>query len=395
MTSRPGGTQGPRVALVSYSTKPRGGVVHTLSLAEAMVRQGMSVRVVSIGDPTQGFYRPVRAPFTLVPPPEVATTLDERVFASIDALEAGLAAIADDVDILHTQDCISARAAARVRDAGADVQVVRTVHHVDDFTTAALIDCQRQAILEPDRLVVVSDDWRGRLRREYGVDAEVIHNGVDAARLPPIDAARRTAVRRGAGVDGRFVFLAVGGVEPRKGSVFLFQALSRLAEQLDTPPALVVVGGHSFQDYTQYRDDALAMLPELGLELGRDVILAGTVSDSRLHEWYRSADALAFPSVKEGWGLAVLEAMSADLPVVASDIPVLREYLVDGQNARLTRVGDPASLAAGMADVATNADLRAQLIEGGRQVVPAYRWERAAEEHRQLYLRLRPKIRPL
>ena len=68
----------------------------------------------------------------------------------IDDLEAGLAKIADEVDIFHTQDCISARAAARVRDAGASVQVVRTVHHVDDFTTQALIDCQRKAIEEPD-----------------------------------------------------------------------------------------------------------------------------------------------------------------------------------------------------------------------------------------------------
>ena len=371
----------------TVSTKPRGGVVHTLSLAEAMVRQGMSVQVVSLGDPGEGFYRPVRAPFTLVPAPAVAPTLDERVFASIDAHEAGLAAMADDVDILHTQDCISARAAARVRDAGADVLVVRTVHHVDDFTTKALVDCQREAILEPDRLVVVSEDWRARLRSEYDVDAEVIHNGVDAARFPPIDPARRAAVRRAAGVDERFVFLAVGGVEPRKGSAFLFAALARLAGQLERPPALVVVGGHSFQDYTQYRDDALARLPELGLELGRDVILAGTVSDSELHEWYRSADALAFPSVKEGWGLAVLEAMTADLPVVASDIPVLREYLVDGKNARLTRVGDPSSLAAGMRDVVTDTALRARLVEGGRQVVPVYSWERAARRHAQLYAR--------
>ena len=98
------------------------------------------------------------------------------MFASVDALEEGLAAIAGEVDVLHTQDCISARAAARVRDAGARVRVVRTVHHVDDFTTAALVDCQRQAILEPDRLVVVSEDWRTRLlrrlRQERGGDPQ-------------------------------------------------------------------------------------------------------------------------------------------------------------------------------------------------------------------------------
>jgi len=115
-------TEQPRVALLSYSTKPRGGVVHTLSLAEAMVRSGRPVRIVSLGDPEQGFFRPVHAPYSVVTPSPPADTLEERVFASIDDLETGLAEIADEVDIFHAQDCISARAAARVRDAGADMQ---------------------------------------------------------------------------------------------------------------------------------------------------------------------------------------------------------------------------------------------------------------------------------
>jgi glycosyltransferase-like protein len=375
----------PRVALVSYSTKPRGGVVHTLSLAEAMIEQAMPVRVLSLGDPDQGFYRPVRAPYLLVPAPAPAATLEERVFASIDALEKGLTEIADEVDIFHTQDCISARAAARVRDAGAQVRVLRTVHHVDDFTTQVLIDCQRQAILEPDQLIVVSQDWQQRLRNEYGVQSDVIHNGVDATRFPPIDPARRESLRAENGLTDRFVFLAVGGIEPRKGSTFLIQAMAKLAAEFDPAPALVVVGGHSFQDYTAYRDQVLATLPDLGLQLGLDVILTGTVSDAHLHEWYRSADALAFPSVKEGWGLAVLEAMTADLPVVASDIPVLREYLAHDETAVLTRVADPTSLATGMRRLLTDEALRADLVQGGRALVPGFNWPRAAHEHARLY----------
>ena len=379
------GSHEPRVALVTYSTKPRGGVVHTLSIAEAMVDQGMDVRIVGLGNPDQGFFRPVRAPYTLVPTSPPADTLEKRVFASIDDLEAGLYGVARDLDILHTQDCISARAAARVRDAGARVRVVRTVHHVDDFTTTALIECQRKAIEEPDELVVVSEDWRNRLKAEFGVDATVIHNGVDAARYGPIRESRRIAVREKAGVDHRFVFLSVGGIEPRKGSIYLFEAMSILVRALDPAPALVVVGGHSFQDYARYREDALAMLPGLGLELGRDIVLAGTLSDAELCEWYRSADALAFPSTKEGWGLAVLEAMAADLPVVSSDIPVLREYLTPDESAVMTHVADPTSLADGMRRVATDAELRERLIRGGRSLVPAFSWERAAKEHARLY----------
>ena len=373
------------MALVTYSTKARGGVVHTLSLASAMADRGMPVRVVALGDPDEAFFRSVRAPYSLVPVSPPADTLEERVFNSIDDLEAGLSKIADEVDIFHTQDCISARAAARVRDAGAPVRVVRTVHHVDDFTTQALIDCQRKAIEEPDQLVVVSRDWRHRLEADYGVDAVVIHNGVEADRFAPIGAERRAALRERAGVADRFVFLSVGGIEPRKGSVFLVQAMAMLVREPAPRPALVVVGGHSFQDYTRYRDDVLATLPGLGLELGRDVILAGSISDAELQEWYRSADALVFPSVKEGWGLAVLEAMAADLPVVSSDIAVLREYLTPDRTAVMTRAGNAESLAAGMRRVVCDAALRETLVRGGRELVPAYTWERAAEEHARLY----------
>jgi glycosyltransferase involved in cell wall biosynthesis len=89
--------------------------------------------------------------------------------------------------------------------------------------------------------------------------------------------------------------------------------------------------------------------------------------------------------VKEGWGLAVLEAMSAELPVVASDITVLREYLTHRETAVLTSVGDPQSLADGMSAVATDPTLRKRLVVGGRGVAERFSWERAAEEHLRMY----------
>ncbi len=375
----------PRVALVSYSTRPRGGMVHTLSLADALVAREAPVRVVALDrQPSIGFFRPVSAPSTLIPGPTPLPTLEERVFASVDALEDGLRDVAREVDILHAQDCISARAAARVRDAGAPVKVVRTVHHVDDFTTQALVDCQRQAILEPDELIVVSDDWRRRLSDEYGVRATVIHNGVDVERFGPIAPKARDRLREQAGVSKRFVFLAVGGIEPRKGTIGLFRALAKVHEH-PLQPVLVIIGGHSFQDYTAYRDRALELLDELGLTLGVDVIQAGTVSDETLHQWYRSADALAFPSLKEGWGLAVLEALSAELPAVTSDIPVLHEYLTDGVDAVLTEADDPGDLARGMRAVMDDPRLRSQLARGGTALARRFTWSRTAAEHERLY----------
>lgn len=371
------------VALVTHSTKPRGGFVHTLSLAEALHHNGFPVHLVALGEQ---LYRPSDVPHTVLPgPAKAGTTLDERVFAAIETLAAGLASMAPDFEVLHAQDCIAARAAARVRDAGAPVTVVRTVHHVDDFTTRALIDCQRAAIAEPDSVLVVSEQWRAILRDEYGRDALVVPNGVDPARFPAPTEQARAGLR--ARVADRFTFLAVGGVEPRKGTVHAFRALARL-KRSGVDAVLAVVGGHSFQDYTPYREAALGLLPELGLTLGEDVVLLGTVSDVELAGWYHSADVLAFPSVKEGFGLAVLEAMACGLPVIASDLPVFREYLSDGTDALLPRAGDDAQLARAMTALAQDGSLRDQLRRNGFEVAQRYSWAASAAAHEHVYATL-------
>jgi glycosyltransferase-like protein len=380
---------GGRVGLLTYSTRPRGGVVHTLAVAEALAAAGVDVHVFGLGGAEKHFFRPTTVPFTLFPAPEGTASLEEKVFASIDSLATGLAAAADRLDVLHAQDCISARAAARVRDAGAALTVVRTVHHVDDFTTAALIECQKRAIAEPDHVLVVSEFWRHLLHADYGVDARVVPNGVDPARFPPIDAARAAALRNGIGVprDGagaaRFVFLSIGGIEPRKGSKTLFAALGLLRER-GHQPVLAIVGGHSFRDYAPYREEALAMLPGLGLRLGTDVVELGTLADADLAAWYRAADALAFPSITEGFGLAVIEALAADLPVVASDLPVFKEFLVDGRDALMPAAGNATALADALERVMTDERLRAALVAGGRAVVPSFTWTASAARHAQI-----------
>jgi glycosyltransferase-like protein len=382
------------VGLVTYSVKPRGGVVHTLALAEALHAAGYPVRVIALGDPEAGFFRPVAAPFTIIEAPASLPTLEERVFANVAALAAGLGPLAAEFPVLHTQDCISARAACRVRDGAASHPpvVVRTVHHVDDFTSPSLIDCQRQAILEPDRILVVSERWREILAEEYRTSAEVVHNGVDVARFRSANPDLAAALRQRAGAADRPLILAVGGIEPRKGSDTLVAAIAALSRPGGRPgcrPVLAVVGGHSFQDYREYRDRVLSSLPGLGLRLDDDVVLLGTVPDAELPGWYAAADVLAFPSTKEGWGLAVLEAMSAGLPVVASDLPVFREYLRPGQDALMVPADDAAALAAALGTVLDDAALAGRLRAAGHEVCARFTWARCAAEHQRIYADLK------
>jgi glycosyltransferase-like protein len=366
-------------------------MVHTLFLAEALHRLGQPVRLVTLGDPAQGLFRATDVPLTILPAPAPAPTLEERVFASVDALEDGLRSLVVGPTILHAQDCIAARAAGRVRDADrfpalSGVRVVRTVHHCDDFTTAVLVECQRRSIHDPDKVLVVSRLWRDILACDYEVKADVVPNGIDPDRFGPLAPGRRQELRSRLGVgEGGFFVLTVGGIEPRKGTATLFEALSLLKGRLAVAPVLAIVGGHSFQDYRAYRDTTLARLPELGLELDRDVVLLGTVSDDELGGWYGAADAFAFPSVKEGFGLVVLEAMAAGLPVVASDIPVFAEYLSDGTDALLAPVGDASGLADALSRLAGDPALRERLVAGSAPVVDRFTWEASARRHLEIY----------
>ena len=381
-------TAGPRIALATYSVRPRGGAVHSVELAEALAAEGADVTLVALGDPAKGFFRPAEVPVCIVEAPDTeGTTLAERVFSHVDALAAGLAEMADRFDIVHTQDCISARAAARVRDSGAAFSVVRTVHHIDDFTTPALIECQDAAIVEPDRVLVVSEPWRQRLLDEYGVEATVVPNGVRAERFAasaqPAGIRDRLRTRIGAG--DRHLHLTVGGIEPRKGSRYLIEALGMLKRQPGRPSMLAVVGGHSFQDYRGYRDEVLGSLEGLGLSLGDDVVMVGTVPDEELPGWFHAADSFVFPSINEGWGLVILEALAAGLPVVASDIEVFRGFLTDGTDAVLTAAADPASLAQGMAQVRDNSELINRLRANGPATARRYTWTAAAHRHLEIY----------
>ena len=361
-----------------------------LALAEALGAAGYPVEVIALGHADTGFYRPVKVPCRFIDPPETAADLEGRVFNSIEALTTGLRAMRSDLPpLLHVQDCIAARAAMRIRDEDGGVKVIRTVHHVDDFTTPALIECQRRSIIDPDQVLVVSQMWKAALAADYNVDSVVVTNGVDFGRFSTApDPVTIATMRERIGASDRFLILAVGGVEPRKGSDHLFRAMSLLRTRMSPPPLLAIIGGHSFQDHGAYRERVLGSMGDLGLEVGRDIVFLGTLPDDEMVPWYHTADALAFPSVNEGFGLAILEAMAAGTPTVVSTLPVFQEYLSFGRDTIAVGVGDDEALAQALLSVADDAALRDRLIAAGRLVAAGFGWDRTAAQHIAVYRRL-------
>ena len=126
------------------------------------MRRGHDVELFALARDGETLYRPTRVPLNLVRHVPIDAPFDERILAMLQTYTEGLQL--DGFDIVHTQDCLSANAALALRDAGAIDHVLRTVHHVDDFTSPSLIECQDRSILEPDHVVCVSQPWVERLQ---------------------------------------------------------------------------------------------------------------------------------------------------------------------------------------------------------------------------------------
>lgn len=358
-----------RIAQLTYSTKPRGGVVHTLALAEALAARGHEVEVWTLGrgDDTT-FFRPVdpRVRVRVVPfPPRDGEGVGERIERSIELMAAALDA---DADIVHAQDCISANAALR-----RGIPVVRTIHHLDTFTTPQLVACHDRAVSEPVARLCVSDAVSREVEQGYGVRPEVIANGVDAERFAAAsdDARAQWRTQLGAYV------LALGGIEPRKGSIDLLDAYARLH---DTHPevGLVFGGGETLFDYREYRERFEARARELGIQ----PVILGPVDDEALPALVAEARALAFVSTKEGFGLAAMEALAAATPVVARDLPVIREVFGD----TVLYASTPREIAARLDEVLRGD--AATDTAAGLALARAHTWERAAEAHERFYARV-------
>jgi glycosyltransferase-like protein len=306
-----------RIAQVTYSTKPRGGVVHTLALSEALAGRGHDVTVWTLGrGGDQAFFRRVDPAVSIRVVPFEARddeSVGERIRRSIETMGAAFATAReqDAPDVVHAQDCISANAVG---------PCLRTIHHLDEFTTPELVRCHDDAVRRPLARICVSAAVAADVERGWGLSPTVIPNGVDAARFaaaagPSGDDDRARWRSR----LGEYV-LALGGIEPRKGSLDLVEAFARLRRRRPDV-RLVFGGGETLFDYRAYRAEVDARVADLGL----DPVVLGVVDDDELPSLVAAAGALAFVSTKEGFGLAAMEALAAGVPVVARDLPVLRE----------------------------------------------------------------------
>jgi glycosyltransferase-like protein len=375
-----------RIGIFTYSTQPRGGIVHALSIADALYDRGHDVTLHAIDDGATSFIGYPRCRLVLVPVERRSeSTLEfvrRRAAAYVHAIEGRYAR---SFDLCHSQDGISGNALATLTERGAIPGYVRTVHHIDDFADPELAALQDRAIRSARACFTVSEVWRQHLRERFGIEGFVVPNGVDLNRFFSVSDSRRAAIRRRLGFGNDPVYVTVGGIERRKNTRAALEAFA-LVRARQPSARLAILGGSSVFDHSAYRIDFECRARELGLVMGRDVIVAGVLPDREVVAYLQAATALVFPSVMEGFGLVVLEAIACGTPVVTSAIPPFTEYL-SSDSALLVDPHDPADIAEAMVASGEPA-LRRRLHENGLPVVERFSWKASALTHVALYRQL-------
>jgi glycosyltransferase involved in cell wall biosynthesis len=226
---------------------------------------------------------------------------------------------------------------------------------------------QLRALDQVQVVLTVSHAAAADLQR-HGVPADKII--VTANGLTPLPSGRDTGMPPG-------YLLAVGDMSPRKNLGTLLEAFRRA----NLPGRRLVLVGPG----ADHGRDLMAEAERLGV--ADRVQVMGPVDDALLAGLYRDAAALCFPSVAEGFGLPVLEALGAGLPVVASDLPVLRE--IGGDLPRFVPPTDVSAWSSALERVMVDDDLRTRVRTAGPVQAARYAWSATATSTVQAYRKAR------
>jgi phosphatidyl-myo-inositol alpha-mannosyltransferase len=224
--------------------------------------------------------------------------------------------------------------------------------------------------------IAVSGAARHFINRYFPGDYRIVPNGVDVemyANAEPRDELR----------DGALNILFIGRLEERKGLIHLLRAYHRLRKRHVDARLLVLGAGPKLREYRRF----------VGLRQIRDVEFLGRVSDEEKARYLASADIFCAPSTgQESFGIVLLEAMAAGVPIVASDIHGYKQVVQRNVQGLLVEPRNHKQLAAGLYALARDPELRNEMGEAGRARASEYSWRRVTEQVVDYYHEVRDRV---
>ncbi|HXY18125.1 MAG TPA: glycosyltransferase family 1 protein [Candidatus Nitrosopolaris sp.] len=215
-----------------------------------------------------------------------------------------------------------------------------------------------------DAILATSRYSKDRLIKSFGLPPEKII-------VEPIPPPKPIAPKKRISLPAKFI-LFIGTIEPRKNIGGLVEAYRRLPEKLRTNYALVIAGGQGWDS-----DDVTSHIKRLQAD-GCDVVMTGYVDNAARAALYGKASLVALPSFYEGFGMPVLEAMSYGVPLVVSDLPVLREMV--GSAVIYFNPSSVDSIKDALVKILTDDKLRENQVKKFPGLLKRYSWQTMAAD---------------
>jgi len=237
-----------------------------------------------------------------------------------------------------------------------------------------------RSVNQADHILADSQNTADDLNSEWNIAQEritVVQGAVDHHRYRPIhDPEQFNAVRKRYSIGERPFILGLSKLEPRKNFERLIRAFHMAREENNIPHRLVIGGGKGW-----LYESIFATIQELGLE--EHVLLPGFVAEEDLPTLYNMAELFAYPSLYEGFGLPIIEALACGTPVLTGDNSCLPE--AGGPGAIYVNAQSIEEIADGLVRLTTDSALRASLSRAGLEHAAQFTWQRSAQQLLQAY----------
>jgi len=259
-----------------------------------------------------------------------------------------------------------------------DLSFIREPDTIMPGMTAHLNKWVPHSVKQADHVIAVSEATRQDLIELYQTPPEkisVLYHGVTPDFKPVTEPRQLAAIRHKYGLGEQPFILSVGTIQPRKNYQRLVQALARL----DSSMALVIVGSKGWNYEHVFKEVAK-------FDLVERVHFLGFVADADLPMLYNAASLFVYPSLYEGFGLPVLEAMACGIPVVASNQSALPEVV--GEAGLLIDPRDVEAIAAAMSRILSEPALRHHLAQIGLKQAAKFAWPDMAAKLLNLYQKI-------
>lgn len=389
-----------RVLMTSWEYPPDvvGGLgKHVADLAPALVRRGLEVHVVTPGRGAEASAEPkdglvvhrVASPHDN----EGLPFVDRALLVNKALHEAAATAVHrwGPFDLLHNHDWLTAPAAWELKHRF-KLPLIATIHatergrgrgYLANEQAHRINDIEWRLTYEAWRVICCAQYMAEEIRHYFGTPADkmdVIPNGVDPGQFDALEGVDLSIFRAQYALPHEKIVFFVGRMVAEKGADVLIRAAPLVLR--DYPEAKFVLAG---------RGPELERLRELveSLGLGSKVMFAGFISDEDRNRLFKVADCAVFPSLYEPFGIVALEAMAANVPVVASEVGGLKEVVQHAETGITIYPGDPASCAWGILHTLQHPHWASRRVENARRIVRSvYSWETIAAQTEAVYHRV-------